>query len=273
MIDASSRLRRAIHLNDLVLVQRILKNDNTVLRNPDFSDSGNTSLHLAAKFGYQNIAEFLIDAGHEDDGISRNDNRDTPLTLAVKANEELAQSIAERFPRCIDWRNKQGADALMLAALHNAHSLLSYLLSLPTPLPQQLLCSADNDGNTALHYASANGQLKCIRTLLQAGADANAKNNYSWTPISYSSTVQAEVYFRTLVQELEKKKEEEESARRAREAGLRLVTSALERRGGGNDEGDMEDGRGAGNGSPSNINPAVSGIGAQRGFRGMRIRA
>ncbi|KAL8874056.1 MAG: hypothetical protein Q9174_000561 [Haloplaca sp. 1 TL-2023] len=77
--------------------------------------------------------------------------------------------------------------------------LLSTLLSLsPLPVPV-LLAAADHDGNTALHYASAYGQLKAIRALLVAGANPGARNNYSWSPVAYSSTVQAEVYFKALV--------------------------------------------------------------------------
>ena len=55
-IDVSTRLRRAIHLNDLVLVKRIIKNNPTSLRNHDFGDNGNTSLHLAAKLGLLEVA-------------------------------------------------------------------------------------------------------------------------------------------------------------------------------------------------------------------------
>lgn len=56
--------------------------------------------------------EFLIDAGHEDDGISKNANWDTPLLLAVETSEAVATLLATRFPRCIPWKNKQGADSV-----------------------------------------------------------------------------------------------------------------------------------------------------------------
>ena len=55
-IDVSTRLRRAIHLKDLVLVKRIIQNNPQSLQNPDFSDNGNTSLHLAAQLGLLEIA-------------------------------------------------------------------------------------------------------------------------------------------------------------------------------------------------------------------------
>lgn len=50
------RLRRAILLNDLVLVKRIIKNNPSFLRNPDFENRSNTSLHLCAKHGFLDIA-------------------------------------------------------------------------------------------------------------------------------------------------------------------------------------------------------------------------
>ena len=56
MIDPSTRLRRAIHLNDLILVQRIVKSNPQTLRDPDPTDRNNTALHLAAILGYTAIA-------------------------------------------------------------------------------------------------------------------------------------------------------------------------------------------------------------------------
>jgi hypothetical protein len=55
-IDVSRRLRRALLLNDLPLVKRIIRNNPQILRNPDFEDKSNTSLHLAARNGFTQIA-------------------------------------------------------------------------------------------------------------------------------------------------------------------------------------------------------------------------
>ena len=127
MIDPSIRLRRAIYLRDLPLLRRIVKTHPTLLQNPDFADNGNTSLHLAASLGLYDIALFLIDAGHEDAGISRNGSMDTPLHVAVECKEgkerpgegkvggegeRVAELLARRFTRCIGWRNGAGVDAV-----------------------------------------------------------------------------------------------------------------------------------------------------------------
>lgn len=90
----------------------------------------------------------------------------------------------------------------------------------------------DLDGNTALHHASASGSLKALRILLTAGADPLARNSTDWTPLAYSQTVAAEVYFKNLVAEFEKRKVEglrvEEERERQRAAGMRVVTTADE---------------------------------------------
>ena len=55
MIDASTRLRRAILLNDVLIVKRIVQSHPKLLQNPDFEDKSNTSLHTAAQAGFEEI--------------------------------------------------------------------------------------------------------------------------------------------------------------------------------------------------------------------------
>lgn len=56
VVDVPIRLRRAIHLNDVILVKRIIQSNPGKLKNPDLNDNGNTSLHLAAQLGFLEIA-------------------------------------------------------------------------------------------------------------------------------------------------------------------------------------------------------------------------
>ncbi|KAF2635803.1 hypothetical protein P280DRAFT_473587 [Massarina eburnea CBS 473.64] len=95
-------------------------------------------------------------------------------------------------------------------------------------LEPAILGTFDHAGNNALHHASAAGELKALRMLLQYGANPLAQNVYSWTPVHYSATPAAEAYFKTLIIEFEKKKAEgkrvEKERERQRNAGVRLVT-------------------------------------------------
>ncbi|KAH7064793.1 ankyrin repeat-containing domain protein [Macrophomina phaseolina] len=202
MINVEIRLRRAIRLNDLVLVRRIVRNNPHVLQNPDFEDKSNTSLHLAAREGFTDIAAFLIDAGHENDGITRNTDHDTPLMLAAACGQvDVGILLIARFPQCVPYVNINGMDALMHASKNGTSGLLPHLLNAPYP------CSPlahDNGGNTALHHASAAGELKCLRLLLQAGSNPHALNAYAWTPLAYSRTQAAKLYFEDLIAEQER---------------------------------------------------------------------
>jgi hypothetical protein len=109
----------------------------------------------------------------------------------------------------------------------SGHGTLHLLPTLLTLSPE-IINQTDTSGNNAVHHASAAGQLKALRILLQSGANPLATNAYSWTPVHYSATTAAETYFHTLIIEFEKKKAEEKRGQREMErrknAGVRLVT-------------------------------------------------
>nr|POE75783.1 putative e3 ubiquitin-protein ligase xbos36 [Quercus suber] len=228
MIDPSIRLRRAIHLNDSILVTRLLRSHPNLVRNPDFADRSNTSLHLAASSGHTEIAALLIGAGHErselsgpgcrggeaqEDGramqeeTSRNADHETPLMLAARnGHVEVGKLLVTEYPRSVPYTNQAGLDALAIAAQsRNSTALIPILLASELGPSAASPHARDHEGNTALHHASAAGSLKALKVLLEAGADPVAKNNYDWTPLAYSQSVAAEVYFKNLVVEFERR--------------------------------------------------------------------
>jgi len=226
-IEPSTRLRRAIHLNNVLLVQRLVRTHPKLLSNPDFSDHSNTSLHLAASQGFTDIVRFLIQAGHEAVEISRNADNETPLMLAAKGGHvEAGKLLVEAFSRSVVLTEKNGMDALALCAQCTGSTALMPVLLSNAKYPASPHVR-DQDGNTPLHHASASGSLKALRILLAAGANPLAKNNYDWTPLAYSQTVAAEVYFKNLVAEYERKKVEGarhgEEIQKQRAAGMRIV--------------------------------------------------
>jgi ankyrin repeat protein len=239
------RLRQAILMNDVLLVKRIVKNNPGYLENPDFADRGNTSLHLAAVKGHADIVKLLISYGHDScvpvvdrtgydsaPGISRNLDSSTPLHLAAShSNTACVDYLCLSFPHIINWGDGNGMTALMLAAQSSnpSHSPLSTFLVAPEPRLRALTTGAatasedtatistllsynasltvtDNAGNTALHHASAWGNLKAVRVLLSAGAAPLALNKFNYTPLDYSITVQAAQYFQNLMSEFERRK-------------------------------------------------------------------
>ena len=61
----------------------------------------------------------------------------------------------------------------------------------------------DKKGNTALHYASAWGNLKTFRLLVSAGVPPLEENDGGWTAADYACTLAAARYCRALVEEFE----------------------------------------------------------------------
>ncbi|KXX78248.1 Target of rapamycin complex 2 subunit AVO2 [Madurella mycetomatis] len=251
-IDPSIRLRRAIHSNDALLTRRILKSHPHLLHNPDHSVTGNanSNLHLAASLGHLSICKLLVELGHEAGTPALNDDHQTALLLAAAGGHtEVVHFLSEHDPSSILRQDVRGRNAIMEASLHGHDTVVQILLTYAPGGAAAALSQADLDGNTALHFASSNGNLLVLRTLLAAGADAGRKNVWNWTAEAYSATVQAEVYLKALVAEVERRKMAQAQAqtqaqvRRVDEGQKKVVSGEGTKKGGavrlvGKDVGD-----------------------------------
>ncbi|SPO01182.1 uncharacterized protein DNG_03929 [Cephalotrichum gorgonifer] len=222
LIDPSLRIRRAIHANDALLTRRILKSHPHLLHNPDTSPAGlsNSNLHLAALLGHTDVARVLLSLSHESPCPALNESHQTALMLAASAGSvDTVLLLAENDPSCVPRRDSRGRDAVMGAAQGGHDTVVQILLTWDPEGAAAAAARADADGNTALHFASSNGNLLVLRTLLAAGADPDRRNVWDWTAISYSATVAAEVYLKGLVAETQRKK----AALREGKRGVRVV--------------------------------------------------
>jgi uncharacterized protein len=162
-------------------------------------------------------------------GISLNTKSSTPLHLAAaNSNPACVDYLCLTFPHIVNWGDANGMTALMLAAQspNPTHTPSGTSLFPPERRPRSSsagaatasedtatisvllsynasVMSVDNAGNTALHHASAWGNLKAVRVLLSAGAPALARNHANYTPLDYSLTVQAAQYFQNLISEFD----------------------------------------------------------------------
>ncbi|KAK5074940.1 hypothetical protein LTR64_001145 [Lithohypha guttulata] len=241
---ASLQLRHAILSNDVPLVERLLKAYPHLVHNPDYNDKSNTSLHLAAKAGYTELVELLISEGHDQSpevtdyiyssagnnlGVSVNTDGQTALHLAASSlRVDTVELLCTEFPNTIDRPDHRGRTPLLLAAGAQAPVTTKVVRGRKNTLQsnedvgvvEALLRhganvrARDHQGDTCLHQACAWGNLKTARVLVQAGADPLASNNAGWKPDAYSLSVQADVYFRNLVAEVEKRKAEDMQRRR-----------------------------------------------------------
>ncbi|CEJ94774.1 Putative Spherulin-1B [[Torrubiella] hemipterigena] len=221
-------MRRAIHTGDALLFERILKSHKQLLHNPDSSTQGisNSNLHLAASLGHKRICETLLAAGHETPNPALNEQHQTALMLAARAGHlEAVRVIAENDYTCILRRDIRGRDAIMEASAGGHDKILQFLLAYVPGGAYEAVQRADGEGNTALHFASINGNLMGLRILLVAGADAETTNAWNWTPASYSASVQAEVYLKGLVVEMKNRKMLRQEIEGARISMIKKVES------------------------------------------------
>ncbi|KAM4065686.1 ankyrin repeats (3 copies) domain-containing protein [Hirsutella rhossiliensis] len=227
-IEPSIRMRRAIHVGDALLVRRLLKSHPSLLHNPDASPMGlsNSNLHLAASLGHRDICETLLRAGHEVPCPALNEHHQTALMLAARAGHtDVVHLLCENDRGSILRRDVRGRDAIMEASIGGHDTILQLLLTYAPAGPYEAVQRADVEGNTALHFASSSGNLLGLRTLLAAGADVERRNIWNWTPAAYSATVQAEVYLKGLVTEVERRQQLKRGVDASKRGGaVRVVT-------------------------------------------------
>lgn len=203
------------------------------------------------------LEEYLISLGHDREvdpdfqeyiwspdctnlGTSINTDGHSPLHLAAAySRPDCVELLCTQFPKTVNRADKHGRTPLHLAA--GAH--IEPRVALQTARPSKpasnedvsvietlvahgaRLDAQDSKGNTCLHYATAWGNLKAVRALVEAGAVPTSTNREGWKPNAYSLTVQADVYYKALVTDWEKRKDEDaqRESERSHSRSVRLV--------------------------------------------------
>ena len=212
-----------------------------------YNTDGQTALHLAASHSQNAVVErlcsyfpYLISKPAYDGS--------TPLHLASRAHPTPSAGSSTLATR-ISTKAAEDTSTIETLLAHDAD-----------------VHAQDNKGSTCLHYASAWGNLKAVRVLIKSGADPLARNRDGWTPEYYSVTVQAEVYYRNLVAEWERRRAEEEirlkESRARSAAGVRLVDADADADDAESSELSWEDARDrADSGGSRRTNGSNSGLG------------
>ncbi|EIW82086.1 ankyrin [Coniophora puteana RWD-64-598 SS2] len=197
--DATERLRRAIKENNLFLAKRLIQ--RTDMRNPDPGPRRFTSLAWTAALGHEETFEFLLNAGHDDDELSRDAEGNTVLMLLADfkpppfdpyapgpsevdlmgACLRMARMYYERYPSILDWSNVGGKTAIHFAALRGNEELVRMLCDWRADIDLP-----DGKGNTPLHYASSWGHIPVVQILIERGCAFYARNNEGFLALDYA---------------------------------------------------------------------------------------
>ncbi|XP_006215433.1 neurogenic locus notch homolog protein 4 isoform X1 [Vicugna pacos] len=139
--------------------------------------TGETPLHLAARFSRPTAARRLLEAGANPNQPDRAGR--TPLHTAVAADaREVCQLLLRSRQTLVDARTEDGTTALMLAARLAVEDLVEELIAAKADVGAK-----DKWGKTALHWAAAVNNARAARSLLQAGADKDAQDGREQTPL------------------------------------------------------------------------------------------
>lgn len=178
--DDRNPLHRAASAGQINLLRKLLEEGKYPI---DTKDSLNwTPLIIAASAGHREAVVFLLEKGANATELTTNSQ--SALHFACgKGHLEIVKVLVEKG--CpINTRDRFGYTPFTRAVLANRNDIVAYLLSKGKI---NLDAKDVGVGNTALHIACEEENLKMIGILFEAGADVKAQNNEKRTPLELIS--------------------------------------------------------------------------------------
>lgn len=163
----------AIKRDDIITVKALIEAGADINAK---DKSGETSLHIAAVRGYQEIASLLIVEGA--DVNSRNARKLTPLHAAAWSGHKETVALLIDNGANINVKDEDGVTPLHVSALSGSHQTMALLISHGADINAR-----NKYGMTPLHAAALAGQKQAAELLIDKGADVNVKNNEGLTPL------------------------------------------------------------------------------------------
>ncbi|KAL8827130.1 MAG: hypothetical protein Q9170_007136 [Blastenia crenularia] len=152
---------------------------------------GRTALHEAASRGFDTIVRCLLTNGVDSRVKDMHDQ--SPLQLAAAGGHEEVVEILLRECRDIDISNYQSL--LASARLREAIAVPTQDTTIQSLLDADVTIP-DSEGRTALHHAAYHGKEKLVQTLLERGADVDAKiSDWAYTNrVEFDGHIRHETY-------------------------------------------------------------------------------
>lgn len=139
--------------------------------------TGETALHLAARYARADAAKRLLDAG-ADPNAHDNMGR-TPLHAAVAADAQgVFQILIRNRATELDARMNDGTSPLVLAARLAVDGMVEELIHCHADIN-----AVDDHGKSSLHWAAAVNNVEATLVLLKNGANRDMQDNKEETPL------------------------------------------------------------------------------------------
>ncbi|XP_063820282.1 synphilin-1 isoform X2 [Pseudophryne corroboree] len=146
-------------------------------------ENGNNLLHIAATHGHAECLQHLTSLMGEDCLSERNEEKLTPVGLAIKTGQlECVRWMVSETEAIAELScSKDHPSLIHYAASYGQEKILLWLLQF---MQEQgiSLDETDKCGNSAVHIASQHGYLGCIQTLVEYGANVTIPNHAGLKP-------------------------------------------------------------------------------------------
>jgi ankyrin repeat protein/L-ascorbate metabolism protein UlaG (beta-lactamase superfamily) len=172
----AGEIHDAISAGDRARVGTLLRQDPSLARAPNENPTRDLPLHTAAYAGQVEIAQLLLDAGGEIEGVD-SDGSTALHCAAVVRKPEMVRFLLSRGAD-VNRRDKNGAYSLSFAASGGDSACVRLILDAGADLN---LCTPQ--GTTLLHYACSRGLWGLVDPILAAGGDINRGDGEGRTPL------------------------------------------------------------------------------------------
>ncbi|XP_068649203.1 protein ACCELERATED CELL DEATH 6-like [Aristolochia californica] len=143
---------------------------------------GSIPLHYAASMGCLDVVRVLIQPDSSPIYLL-NEDGDSPIHLAAKnGHYDVTRELVQLRPDCGELRDGKGRNALHVAVESGKRNVVKYILD--NPELKNLINEQDDEGNTPLHLAAINRQLRIIYLLFwDERVDLKLSNNQKQTAV------------------------------------------------------------------------------------------
>jgi len=159
----------------LAVIQDLLSQGANIQAQMD--KTGESPLHLAARFARADAAKKLLDAGA--DANYQDHSGRTPLHAAIATDAQgVFHILLKNRATNLNSKTFDGTTPLILAARLAIEGVVEQLIEAEVDVN-----SADDQGKTALHWAAAVNNVEAVNILLAHGANRDAQDNKDETPL------------------------------------------------------------------------------------------